>query len=470
VAEQSATTKADAQGKWRVTLKPIAPTEKTTLVVSSGTATVTVANVLVGEVWFASGQSNMGRRQNNDDKDLKVTTTIPSDPLLRLFVAREQRLSEEPLDDLKPSVAGVGGWMLADAKSVGDFSAVGYYFGRDLRAATKRPVGVIVAAVGGAPAQNFVSGKVLNADPELRPLIDSKEKRERLAKLQEETDKLAQQWEAAAEQAKREGKPPPAKPEAPTLKLNPIRSTITYNGQIAPIIPYAIKGVIWYQGESNSATEYTRLFSSLITSWRSEWGQGDFPFLFVQITYQSARFREVQQQVAQSLPNLAMVTIQDLGMRGDPAHPPGKEPVGSRLALAARALAYGEAIEYSGPVYASARFEDRRAIVSFTHLGGGLAAREGGLKGFQLAGEDQQFAIAQAEIVGDTVVVTCDQIATPVAVRYGFLPGRRTVEDVTAHGGRSDSFAPSRYCPAPSLINKAGLLAPPFRSDAWTVR
>jgi sialate O-acetylesterase len=227
-----------------------------------------------------------------------------------------------------------------------------------------------------------------------------------------------------------------------------------------------MKGVIWYQGESNDAKEYPKLFTTMLKEWRREWGQGDFPFLSVQITYHDPFFREVQEQLTRTIPNSGMVVISDHGRIGD-SHPLAKEPVGERLALAARAMAYGEKIEYSGPVYESVKFEGSKAIVKFSHLGGGLVAREDTLKGFQLAGPDKQFQVAEAKIVGDTVVVTCDKVSNPIAIRYGFLDRPITKEICEANGCVNDNFGAGKYCPGGYLANKAGLTAAPFRSDDW---
>jgi sialate O-acetylesterase len=223
-------------------------------------------------------------------------------------------------------------------------------------------------------------------------------------------------------------------------------SSSLYNAMIAPLQPFAIAGVIWYQGESdtNAAQIYQTLFPALIKGWRDEWGQGEFPFLFVQITPHNEmkpEIREAQLLTWQKTPKTAMVVSTDVGSATD-IHPRNKEPVGARLALAARAVAYGEKIEYSGPVYQSMKVAGQRAILNFTHLGGGLVAQTGELKGFTIAGDDKKFVPAQAKIEGGTVVVAAKEVAKPVAVRYGWS----NVPDV-------------------NLFNKAGLPASPFRTD-----
>ena len=471
IADQSVTAKTSPEGKWKLALKPLKTAENLTLTAKGKTNSVEAKNVVVGEVWIAAGQSNMGMGQGNRNLILPKTP-VTDDPQLRLFIAKEQRCSEEPLDDLASAPKDKNGcWLIASKQTIPHFSAVGYYFGRDLRAATKRPVGVILSSIGGVPAQTFISRAVLSANPELRPLVEDAEKqyqafKQKAADFDKNQPALMKQYEADLEQAKKDGKKPPEKPWRPKVEINPVWAGVAYNSHIAPIVPFAMKGVIWYQGESNDAKDYRLLFTTLINEWRSEWGQGDFPFLFVQITYHNAYFREVQQQVAHTVANTAMVVISDHAWRGD-SHPIDKEPVGERLALAARAVAYGEKIECSGPVYESVKFEGPKAVLTFSHVGGGLVARDGTLKGFQLAGADKNFVVAKAEIVGDTVVVSCEQVPTPVAVRYCFLDRPIDKAKCEANGCINDNFAAAKYCPGAWLANKEGLPAPPFRTDTY---
>jgi sialate O-acetylesterase len=222
--------------------------------------------------------------------------------------------------------------------------------------------------------------------------------------------------------------------------------TVLYNGMITPLLPYAIRGVVWYQGESNVRREqqYRTLFPTLIADWRRAWGEGEFPFLFVQIAPHrdmTPELREAQLLSWQHTPNTAMTVTMDCGDAND-IHPAHKQPVGARLALAARALAYGERLEYSGPVFDSMQTKGGRATLQFTHLGGGLLAKAGPLKGFTIAGSDKVFHPAQAKIRGKTVVVTSAAVPEPVAVRYGWA-----------------------NVPEGNLFNKADLPASPFRTD-----
>jgi sialate O-acetylesterase len=215
---------------------------------------------------------------------------------------------------------------------------------------------------------------------------------------------------------------------------------------IAPIIPYGIKGAIWYQGESNAgqSKQYRTLFPAMIADWRGRWKQGDFPFFFVQIAPfkgQPPEIREAQFLTLAKVKNTAMAVTTDVGNAND-IHPNQKEPVGQRLALAARAMTYGEKIEYSGPLYDSMTAKDGKIILSFKHVGGGLVAKDGELKGFTIAGEDKKFVPAQAKIQGSTIEVSAEGVTDPKAVRYGW----ENVPDV-------------------NLFNKEELPASPFRTD-----
>jgi sialate O-acetylesterase len=229
---------------------------------------------------------------------------------------------------------------------------------------------------------------------------------------------------------------------------------VLFNGMIAPLIPYAIKGAIWYQGESNAgrAWQYRTLFPAMIKSWRDAWGRGDFPFLFVQlapfmpVTPQPgdtpwAELRDAQLYTSRTVPNTAMAVITDVGNAAD-IHPKQKEPVGARLALAARAVAYGEAVEYSGPVYESMSVDGNRVVLRFTHAGKGLDTKYGAALGFTVAGEDRKFYNALAEVRGDRVIVWCDKVDRPVAMRFGWA-----------------------NCPVCDFWNRDGLPASPFRTD-----
>ena len=315
-------------------------------------------------------------------------------------------------------------------------------------------MGLIHSSVGGTPAESWTSRESLEAEPSLKHHVESSDRaRAGFSKAMEHYEAAVKSHKAKAAEAEAKGERAPASPARPDPGG---RVSNLYNGMIAPLVPYPIAGVIWYQGEANAgrAYEYQALLSALIKGWRTAWGQGDFPFLVVQLApFQKivdgpgdsawAELREAQFKTTHTLPNTALAVITDVGHETD-VHPKDKAPVGARLALAARAVAYGEKIEYAGPEYAGMEIQDGRAVLRFTHLGGGLVARSGPLKGFAVAGEDRTFVNAEAAIRGDTVVVHSDSVPRPVAVRYGWAD-----------------------YPLGNLWNLAGLPASPFRTDDY---
>jgi sialate O-acetylesterase len=395
---------ADANGRWKATLgvqKPLGPDETCSITVE-GKNKIELKNVLIGEVWVCSGQSNMEWSVNSSHKADQVKKAS-ANPNIRLFTVRKTA-ADTPQTDV-PRQGNDGKWLECGPDTVGSFSAVGYFFGKNLQAARKVPVGLIHTSWGGTASEEWTSMKVLEAHPA------------HLGKHQ------------------RQGK--------------------LYNGMIAPLIPFAIKGAIWYQGESNAgrAELYREGFPLMIKNWRDDWGQGDFPFLFVQLApfmkmegaptdTSWARLREAQ-LLTLKVPNTGMAVITDVGEEDD-IHPMKKAPVGARLALAARAIAYKEPIEHSGPLFQAMTVEGKKAVLSFTHVGKGLEAKGGTLTGFTIAGEDGKFYFAHAEIDGDKVVVWHDKVEKPAAVRFGW----------------------ANY-PYVNLWNKDGLPASPFRTDDW---
>ena len=438
---------ADKDGKWSVKLDPLAASaEGRALSVKTveGNEAVARQDVLVGEVWVCSGQSNMGFKVAGAVNGLQAMKNA-NDSQLRLFAA-SARATAEPSDSIG------GTWALDSTESVTNFSAVAYFFGIELRQKLGVPVGLIKSAVGGTVAEAWTPKADLELNPTLKPLLDKQASHlvsypKLLETYKQREAELIQQHADAAAKAKAEGKPEPRKPQPPQDPATDInRPTGLFNGSIAPLVPYAMRGVIWYQGESNSARgkEYQTLFPALITSWRKSWAQGDFPFLFVQITphnNMSPEIREAQRLTVQTTQNTAMAVTLDVGHPSD-IHPQDKQPVGARLALAARALAYGEKVEYSGPDYDSLSVSGNKARLSFKHIGGGLVAKEGTLKGFTIAGSDNKFVEATTAIKGDHIVVFSDSVSAPTAVRYGWV-----------------------NVPEASLWNKAGLPASPFQTD-----
>jgi len=329
---------------------------------------------------------------------------------------------------------------------------VGYYFGRDLNKSLGVPVGLIHSSWGGTPAEAWTRREALETNPALTPILqrfsnDVATYPDRLAKYQAEEPKLKADYTKACAQALTQSKPAPAQPYPPK---NPLESqgspSLLFNGMINPILPYAMRGVIWYQGESNGgrAKEYRDLFPAMIADWRSVWGEGNFPFLYVQVApfkKMGPEIRESQFLALGKTTNTAMAVITDHG-DADDIHPPQKEPVGQRLALAARALAYGEKLEYSGPLFSGCRIVGNKMVLTFSHTGKGLVAKDGPLKGFVIAGADKKFVPAQAAIIGETIMVSSPCVPAPVAARYGWT----NVPDV-------------------NLFNAEGLPASPFRTD-----
>jgi sialate O-acetylesterase len=343
-----------------------------------------------------------------------------------------------PVEDVKSE------WQECKPQTVPGFSAVAYYFARDLQKARHAPVGIIHTSWGGSPAEVWMSEKVLSGHAGYkRDIVDvypEQKNRFEAGLAQWEKDKAAA--EKAGEKFEKRRPYPPWKP------------TELYNGMIAPLIPYAIKGAIWYQGESNAgrAQEYRTLMADLIRNWRRDWGQGDFAFFQVQLApfmavkdqpaeSSWAELREAQNVAAKAVGKAGVAVITDVGDAKD-IHPTKKEPVGARLALAARGIAYSEKIVYSGPSYRSLKVKGEQAILSFDHVGAGLEARDGELKGFAVAGEDKKFVWAKAEIQDDKVIVSSPDVIKPVAVRFGWAD-----------------------CPVVNFWNKDGLPASPFRTD-----
>jgi sialate O-acetylesterase len=322
------------------------------------------------------------------------------------------------------------------------------------------PVGLINTSYGGTAAEAWTSRPTLESVADFKPIFDRWDGMvENYPKAKEAYEKQLAEWKLAVEKAKADGKDAPKQPPAPANPAtNANHYSVLFNGMVNPVVPYAVKGAIWYQGESNAgrAYQYRKLFPTMINDWRKAWGY-DFPFLFVQLanfnpghpepedsTAESdwAELREAQSMTL-SLASAGQAVIIDIGDAKD-IHPKNKQDVGHRLALAAEHIAYGKDIVYSGPVYEKMVAEGSTARLKFKHTGGGLVAEGGPLKGFAVAGEDHKFFVAEARIDGDSVVVRSDQVEKPVAIRYAWANN-----------------------PAANLFNKEGLPASPFRTDDW---
>ena len=435
---QSVSVNAAPDGRWIAWLRPLVAAGPLEMTINSQT----IHDVLVGEVWLGSGQSNMEFRlataNNHDDEIARAAY-----PMIHLFQVK-RAISEKPLDDV------TGSWQVCSPESVKGFSAVEYFFGRHLLQNLHLPMGLIESDWGGTPAQSWTSHQALESDPALKYVLDEWDGvLARYPAAKQQYDQRLAAWNEAAAQAKQQGKTPPMRPNPPAGPGHQNTPAGLYNAMIAPLVPYAIRGAIWYQGESNAneahAWKYRRLFGAMIEDWRNRWGEGDFPFLFVQLAnYQTNGWwpvlRESQTETLR-LANTGMAVILDIGESHD-IHPKNKQDVGLRLALAARGLVYHEPIEYAGPMFQSAVPEGAAMRVYFTHADGMHSAAGSMLKGFEVAGADGKYIEAEARVDGATVVVSSPQVSAPAAVRYAWADD-----------------------PVSNLVNQVGLPAGPFRSD-----
>jgi sialate O-acetylesterase len=415
-------TTADPLGRWSVYLPPSDPGGPFILTVNA----IALDDILVGDVWIASGQSNMEWPVSwaaDPDRELAAA----GHPRIRLVRAMH-KTSEYPLDNLTGEM-----WRECTPQSAATFSAVAYHFGRLIQQKTGVPAGLIQTAWGGTPIDAWTSLRAISQDPALMPVFA-------------EWDARMQAYPLDLLRYERSAKTNPP-PEKPVGLGSPWEPGVLYNAMIAPITKLAIRGVIWYQGEANGsktrAPLYGRLFQAMIQDWRRAWRLGDFPFLYVQLANYNApesdwpELREGQRD-ALALRNTAMTVAIDVGTP-DNIHPPDKRTIGERLSLAARALAYGESVEYSGPLPRQAIAAGSAVQISFDH-DAGLIARGPTVHGFELAADDRKFVPAAARIEGRTVVVTAPEIARPAWVRYAWKDN-----------------------PECNLFNGAGLPASPFR-------
>jgi sialate O-acetylesterase len=582
-------TRADEEGNWMVKL-PVQEYGGPYTLTINGKNTVEYTNVMVGEVWIASGQSNMEMRvdQSNNAEEEMAAASYPS---IRLFTV-PKAVAQFPQDDISD-----GEWAECSPETIGAFSAVAYFFGRDLHEELEVPIGLIHSSWGGTVAETWISGNTINQDPDFKAQLVELQQMDleqyRQAKLEQireilggevpsedkgivdgepvwsaldyndgnwKSIKTPMYWENQGyididgigwyrkeitlneEQTnsnltlhlgkiddsditffngieigrtenmyneeriysidKKYLKPGDnmivvrvhdtggnggiwgdpenqflaignekmnisgdwkfriSKAEVGTVNVGPNSyPTLLYNAMINPLVPYGIKGAIWYQGESNAgrAKQYRRIFPALINDWRNHWQQGDFPFLYVSLAnYMQpqkqpgesswAELREAQ-TMALSLPNTGMALAIDIG-EADDIHPKNKQDVGKRLALDAFKIAYNRDVVNSGPMYKSVEFKNGKAFVTFSEIGSGLKIKDkyGYIKGFTIAGPDKKFHWAKAELTNDnTVVVYSDEVLNPVAVRYGWADNP---DDV-------------------NLYNQEGLPANPFRTDDW---
>jgi sialate O-acetylesterase len=436
-------TSANQFGQWSLYLPPQSAGGPFQLTVTSSN-TVVLDDVLIGDVWFASGQSNMemplkGFPGQAALKNSAEEISHADQPTIRLLFVRH-KASAFPLKDYEQS------WTGCTPETAAGFSAVAYFFGRQLNSQQHVPIGLIDSTWGGTPGEAWVSLDGLSSNASLMPVFAASAQ---MRDAQADLPLIVKAEKAEDAAARAANQQPPKHPWHPDPSS--WYPAYLFNGMVAPALPYAIKGVIWYQGESNSgaarAPMYERVFRTLISDWRTHWRQGNFPFLFVQLanfksdaTETWAMIRDAQRRTL-SVANTGMAVTIDIG-DPDNVHPADKQTVGARLALAARAMAYGENIEYSGPLFRQTSTEDGGVRVWFDHDTGGLVARGDVIQGFEIAGEDHQFVSARANIDGSSVLVTNSQIERPKYVRYGWANS-----------------------PTVNLYNSLGLPASPFTSE-----
>jgi sialate O-acetylesterase len=436
---ETKSTTADELGRWSVYLAPGDAGGPYAMTIKAAN-TITLNDILVGDVWVASGQSNMEfpmKALLNPDAEIAAANY----PKIRIFRV-EQRPSSYPKSDVEAKT-----WAACTPESVAESSAVAYYFARDLLQKNNVPIGLLETFWGGTPAESWTSLPSLSADASLMPVFADRsqmveERETTLLRLQ----KQDREWEQAAAQAKADGKPEPGRPWHPDFDA--WAPAALFNGMVSPLTRFAIRGAIWYQGEANAgrtAPLYGRQLRTLIADWRRAWDVGDFPFLIVQLANWNAgadsqwpEVREGQRQTL-SVKNTGMAVTIDIGDAVD-IHPKDKLDVGLRLARAARAISYGEKIEWSGPLYRQLTREDHALRVWFDHASG-MTAKNGPLVGFEIAGSDGKYVAADARIDGEAVVVSSATVTDPVSVRYGWAAN-----------------------PTCNLFNREGLPASPFRA------
>jgi sialate O-acetylesterase len=453
-AEQKVTVQANADGKWRADLKSMKASEESRTFTVTGSKTdqpIQLDGVLVGEVWLASGQSNMDFSMSKKVKSFAGVTNEDQEiaaanfPHIRIFTGKAAKA-------LAAQTKQGGEWQVCSPETAPAFSAIAYFFARDLQREINVPVGVITEAFGASTAEAWIDRETMTADPKLKPMLDSFDAAvERFKAAPPAVVAPPRPEDVNATNAAPRGRRANAGRGDPTQdQHNP---TVLFNGMISPVIPYVIRGVIWYQGESilNANTGgidlYPHVQAALIADWRKLWGEGDVPFYIVQLAGQEAAsnspfVREAQATVL-SLPNTGMAVATDIGEAHN-VHPKNKQDVGDRLARIALANVYGRMIEFSGPMYESMKIEGNTIRIKFSHLGGGLVAKGGEpLRWFVIAGADMKFVEADAKIDGDTVVVSSKQVSVPVAARYAWV----------------------NYPVGCNLFDAAGLPAAQFRTD-----
>ncbi len=441
----------DANGKWRVDLGKLTASFQPQTMTIVGKNTIELKDILVGEVWLVSGQSNMQWRLPESTNGA-VATAAANHPNIRLFNA-----SREVAFRRRQGKLGV--WSACTPETVKEFSAAGYYFGVDLQKKLSVPIGLLNSSYGGSQAEAWTPVAYLNASPDLKPTVE----RTRIWAAEREKVRVdyaaaIAKWRDDQDKAKAAGARPSPSPGVPdALRDYRIASSI-YDGMIEPLMPFAIKGVIWYQGESNEARaeQYNILLPTMIRAWRERWGQGNFPFGIIQLpNYRAIKpepeesawsfIREAQRLTAINTPNTGLIVTIDIGEAND-IHPKNKLDVGKRMAVWALRKVYRQKLSDS-PVLIKTEVKNGKIVLTFADVGDGLKIRDGDrLDEFSIAGVDKNWVWADAKIVGkNKVEVWSSKVADPKAVRYAFNSNPKH----------------------PNLTNNSGIPASPFRTDNW---
>ena len=451
-AGQSKTTTASADGKWLVKLSPMQANSTAATMTISGKNSIELKDILVGEVWLVAGQSNM-QRLLSETANGEAAIAAADHPLIRLFNVSRQVAFKHAKPPLAP-------WQACSPQSVKEFSAAGYYFGVELANELHVPIGLINSSYGGSQAEAWTPVEYLLASDDLRPTVErTKIWDEERPHVRAEYDEAIKKWRVEADKAIAAGARPSPSPAVPdALREYRIASSI-YDGMIAPLIPFFIRGAIWYQGESNEARaqQYGILLPTMIRAWRERWGEGNLPFGIVQLpNYRDAKpepadepwsfIREAQRRTAVNVPNTGLIVTIDIGEAHD-IHPKNKLDVGKRMARWALVDVYGRKMTKSGPMFREAKISGSKIVLNFDEAGTGLRIRDGDkLDEFAIAGTEHKWFWANAKITGrNTIEVWAPSVVQPLAVRYAFNNNPKH----------------------PNLTNETGLAAAPFRTDEW---
>ncbi|MDP3070318.1 MAG: sialate O-acetylesterase [Opitutaceae bacterium] len=447
-AGQTRTAVAAADGAWRVALDPQRASGTGATLTIAGKNQITIDDVLVGEVWLGSGQSNMA-----------MTVARSLEPEREAAAANFSRIrffKETSAAAASPQSIGKGEWVVCSPQTTPASSAVLYFFGRELHQKLGVPVGLINSSVGGTPIESWIAPEAQRAQAELKPFFEAAQAEAAAiasptARKKYEADLAA--WEAGQSAAKATKKKAAKKPQDPAeVAARKVDVGGLFNGKIAPLIPYAVRGFLWYQGEANSTPAkvpfYAAQMKLLVTDWRARWG-AELPFAWAQLPNFTGAGRDwpalrEAQLAALALPRTGMGINLDIGEAAD-IHPRNKQEAGRRLAFWALGEVYNEKVPAtSGPLPAGHEIRGAEIVLRFKHAHGGLVAKDGALRGFEIAGEDRVWRPAQARVAVETVIVASDAVPRPVAARYAWENN-----------------------PAASLFNGAGLPATPFRTERW---